>query len=202
MVSQNRDVELIGGRLCLDFVNTVAWRGTGEPQDALESYGDLLRWSVRAGALSRGEASELRRGVLENPSRGRTALARARALREAIHRVVLAWKRGRSPDATDLALVNASAPARDELVSTPGGFVWAGESSSHPQKMLWRVVWSLADLVSRGDRRRLGRCGSSDCGWLFYDESRGRRRRWCSMRDCGNRAKARRHYARTHGTQP
>jgi predicted RNA-binding Zn ribbon-like protein len=28
------------------------------------------------------------------------------------------------------------------------------------------------------------------------DLSRGKTRRWCSMDDCGNRAKARRHYAR------
>src|SRR6266851_4063029 len=42
-------------------------------------------------------------------------------------------------------------------------------------------------------------CGmweASGCSWLFVDESRNGSRRWCSMKDCGNRAKARRHYQR------
>ena len=34
------------------------------------------------------------------------------------------------------------------------------------------------------------------CSWLLLDGSRNRTRRWCEMRVCGNRAKARRHYER------
>ncbi|MHB1675570.1 MAG: CGNR zinc finger domain-containing protein [Acidobacteriaceae bacterium] len=41
---------------------------------------------------------------------------------------------------------------------------------------------------------RIGVCGGGNCGWLFLDESRGKRRRWCDMNDCGSRAKARRYY--------
>ncbi len=35
------------------------------------------------------------------------------------------------------------------------------------------------------------------CSWVFLDTSRGYRRRWCSSADCGNRARVRRHAART-----
>nr|WP_246221489.1 CGNR zinc finger domain-containing protein [Phytoactinopolyspora mesophila] len=35
------------------------------------------------------------------------------------------------------------------------------------------------------------------CGWYFLDTSRGRRRRWCNMKICGNQAKAAR-YRSTH----
>jgi predicted RNA-binding Zn ribbon-like protein len=41
---------------------------------------------------------------------------------------------------------------------------------------------------------RIGICEGGLCGWLFLDESRGKRRRWCDMNDCGGRAKARRYY--------
>ncbi len=44
---------------------------------------------------------------------------------------------------------------------------------------------------------RVKACAEAGCGTLFHDTSRNRSRRWCAMEDCGNRAKARRHYART-----
>ena len=37
-------------------------------------------------------------------------------------------------------------------------------------------------------------CANSDCGWLFIDMSRNKSRRWCDMKDCGNRAKGKRFY--------
>ncbi|HEV2391667.1 MAG TPA: CGNR zinc finger domain-containing protein [Verrucomicrobiae bacterium] len=40
-------------------------------------------------------------------------------------------------------------------------------------------------------------CQGDTCGWLFVDSSKNHSRRWCDMRDCGNRAKARRHRAKS-----
>ncbi len=42
-------------------------------------------------------------------------------------------------------------------------------------------------------------CAADNCNWLFYDASRNRSRRWCDMRDCGNRAKVRRFRKRASG---
>jgi predicted RNA-binding Zn ribbon-like protein len=42
---------------------------------------------------------------------------------------------------------------------------------------------------------RIGVCEGELCGWVFLDDSRGKRRRWCDMNDCGSRAKAKRFYA-------
>jgi len=47
-----------------------------------------------------------------------------------------------------------------------------------------------------GTWRRLKVCPGEDCGWAFYDHSRNQTGRWCSMRVCGGRAKARSHYRR------
>lgn len=54
----------------------------------------------------------------------------------------------------------------------------------------------LAILASAGSWERLKVCGAEDCRWAFYDASRNHSRTWCSMSDCGNRAKARAYRAR------
>lgn len=61
------------------------------------------------------------------------------------------------------------------------------------------LVSAHAILLDSRERNRMKVCIGDDCGWLFIDESRGGRRHWCSMEACGNRAKARRHYARRKG---
>ena len=62
------------------------------------------------------------------------------------------------------------------------------------------VVASLLAIVARahadGTWTRLKACGSESCRWAFYDDTRNRSRNWCSMRVCGNRAKARSYRAR------
>ncbi len=191
-----KQLVLVGGRLCLDFVNTVSWRGTEEPYDELSTYADLLRWSERAGALSRDQARATRRSASRHPGNATAVLTRARDLRDAIYRILLAWKKGRPPRAADLALLNASAPARSNIAWRRGNIDWVTAATPRLDSMFWPIVWSAADLVTGGESRRLKSCGSDACGWLFYDESRSGRRRWCSMSDCGNRAKARRFYTR------
>ncbi len=195
-----KQIVLVGGRLCLDFVNTVSWRGTEEPYDDLSTYADLLRWSERADALSRDQARVTRRSASRHPGKATAVLAQARELRDAMYRILLAWKKGRPPRAGDIALLNASAPARAELGWKRGRLTWAIQGTSRLDGMLSSIVWSASDLATEGQPRRLKSCGSDACGWLFYDESRSERRRWCSMSDCGNRAKAKRFYARATST--
>ncbi|GAA0393839.1 hypothetical protein GCM10010357_13330 [Streptomyces luteireticuli] len=55
---------------------------------------------------------------------------------------------------------------------------------------------STGELVVTGESTRLKRCAEQACAWVFWDVSKNRSRRWCSMRVCGNRAKARRYAAR------
>ena len=56
---------------------------------------------------------------------------------------------------------------------------------------------SAVELLAGDHAAPVKLCGmreATGCSWLFVDESRNGSRRWCSMKDCGNRAKARRHY--------
>jgi predicted RNA-binding Zn ribbon-like protein len=63
------------------------------------------------------------------------------------------------------------------------------------------VALSAARLYSSPQASRVRECQSSGCGWLFLDLSKNRSRKWCSMSDCGNVEKARRHYQRKKATQ-
>jgi len=190
---------LVGGRLCLDFVNTVAWRGRDAPEERLDSYLALLRWSERARGLDSTEAAALRRRARREPGPASTVASRARELRETLHRLILGWRAGTRPAGRDLLALNdllASAPERRRLAFQRGRYLWRGLAQVPLDAPLWRPAWSATELLTEGEPSRVKLCAGEGCGWLFEDRSRGGSRRWCSMSDCGNRAKARRHYAR------
>jgi predicted RNA-binding Zn ribbon-like protein len=68
--------------------------------------------------------------------------------------------------------------------------------------MLWPLAQSAGALLTGDQRARVRECSGHDCRWLFLDLSRNHSRRWCDMNDCGNRAKARRHYQRRRTATP
>jgi predicted RNA-binding Zn ribbon-like protein len=113
----------------------------------------------------------------------------------------LAISLGSQPPAADLAAFNAELArslARSRIVLTAEGFAWDWTDGGDAlDQMLWPVVRDASDLLTSEELDRVGQCADDRCGWLFLDSSRNRSRRWCSMEDCGNRAKARRHYQRT-----
>src|SRR5688500_9795299 len=94
--------EMIGGRTCLDFVNTGSQRRVGPFIDKLTGYDDLLNWAVQAEQLTPAEAERLRLKATADPSAAAAVLDRARALREAVYRVFTARAAGAPLPAEDL----------------------------------------------------------------------------------------------------
>jgi predicted RNA-binding Zn ribbon-like protein len=130
-------------------------------------------------------------------------LAEAKELREALHRVLLQRVDGQAPHAADVALLGGAlgrALSHRRLASGEGCCSLGWDGTAVLDAPWCPVLAAAADqLVSRDDLARVRVCGMSkagECGWLFVDRTRARTRRWCSMKDCGNRAKARRHYAK------
>ena len=201
-------MKLVGGRLCLDFVNTTGGRasdpasGTNDPfavvilRDKLNDYFDLLIWGQRTGLLTEAELQELIHEGKRREAEAAAVLARALALREALYRICKAIVDKRPPPGSDMALLNeelAEARRHERLVAVAEGFDWqwtlgAGELD----RMLWPVARSAAELLTAADLSRLHACEGETCGWLFEDTSRNRSRQWCTMDDCGNIAKVRR----------
>jgi predicted RNA-binding Zn ribbon-like protein len=193
--------------LCLDFVNTLYWRGSPVPTEGLNHCGELLGWCAdRLGY--RLESREPALAALENWAQTEPAAAQrlfelAIALRETLHRIFSALA-GQAPVAApDLAVLNqalAEAPPRQQLTSDAAGYAWRSTPlAPSVSALLAPVLWSAADLMTRVAPERVRLCANPKCQWLFVDASKGGTRRWCDMNACGNRAKAQRHYHKRKG---
>ena len=195
-------LKLIGGRPCLDFVNTVGSRmsQTGESFEWLTSYEGLLAWCRHAGVLSADAVATLLEQAESRPDDAAAVLARAQELREALFRIFVAVAGERNPAPADLAILNAVLAAtlcRRQLVPTAEGFAWTwADSPGALDCMLGPLAESAAAVLTSADVARVRQCGDDECAWMFVDTSRNHSRRWCDMEDCGNRAKARRHFHR------
>jgi predicted RNA-binding Zn ribbon-like protein len=194
-------LNLIGGRLSLEFVNTV---DTHDPRidEKLNAYADLVWWALRVGMLDEAAAAPLFARAAADPAVAADVLARALELREAVYRVFAGARSGDPADEADLAVLNrelSRALGWLRVRAEGGEFAWGWEEGAELERVLWPVVRDAAELLVSGDLRRVGKCRGDNCDWLYLDTSRNRSRRWCDMQSCGNRAKARRHYHRAKG---
>jgi predicted RNA-binding Zn ribbon-like protein len=205
MATSTGGPKLLGGRLSLDFANTADWHASDHPEETLTGYPELVAWSRYAGILTGHGAQRLLESAAHHPGAADAVLKRAIALREAIYGILSATSHGRPPREADLAAFNAELSvtlAQSQIALTAEGFAWERVGAEDAlDRMLWPVVRDAADLLTSGVLDRVGQCADDRCGWLFLDMSRNRSRRWCSMQDCGNRAKARQHYERSRAHQ-
>jgi predicted RNA-binding Zn ribbon-like protein len=198
---QEKELNLHEKWLCLDFVNTNDWHASSQPVESLFEYGDLVEWCQKVGLVSPAEAQYLQQQARQFPAHAATILNRAVTLREAIYRILTAYVNGIPAQVIDLDILNAELAGAAEswkLKPAPDGFAWEWDTEpADLAGMLGPIARSAADLLTSPELYRVGICADEDgCGFAFFDTSRNRSRRWCSMEDCGNRAKAQRHYQR------
>lgn len=194
------DPTLAGGRTCLNFVNTVGGRHPEPVREHLQDYGDLVAWSRHAGLLGEAKAQRLVEAAEQRPAEAAQVLAQAIILRETIYRIFSTIAAGISPAPADINTLNEAltiALVKLEVRATETGFSWGWRQEPETlDVMLWPVIRSAGELLTSEDLERVRECAGDGCGWLFLDLSRNHSRRWCAMNDCGNRAKAKRHYQR------
>ena len=195
-----RDWDTSAGRLCLDFTNTAEWHASAHPEEHLRAYPDLVGWALAEALLTKEQATSLLEVAASRPHLARQTMAVAIQLREAVYRILVACLNDQTPTQQDVDLLNRNlteAMIHARLTPAGEGFAWGWEDAKDLHRMLWPVARSAADLLASPDLGRVGQCADDrGCGWLFFDTSRNHSRRWCSMEDCGNRAKAKRHQAR------
>jgi predicted RNA-binding Zn ribbon-like protein len=183
-----------------DFLNTIELEN-GFLQDHLVSFRDAADWLLERGIVHRSRA---RAGSQTGPAADE-ALARIRSVRTALREVSDAVVRGRPADPAALAEVNRALEAREriELVQAADGVSVGHSHVGDPiDDALARLAEPLVDEIRNGHADRVRICDNETCRWIFYDESRAGRRRWCDMASCGNRAKAARHRARVKAALP
>ena len=199
-------LNLIGGQLCLDFVNTVSGRKFSSLEnicndyivvgDMLLDYFDLLAWCQLTNCLTKNEIEILlEESSLEvNKDKVDAIFEQALGLREAIYRICKQLINSQPPSNFDLALLNqilSSSYNNLELIFENGKFLWQ-YSKITLEKILWVVAGSMAEFLTTANLSRLRECQGNGCCWLFEDSSKNKMRQWCDMQVCGNLAKVRR----------
>ncbi|MBH9964783.1 CGNR zinc finger domain-containing protein [[Bacillus] enclensis] len=199
-MSETNPYMMVGERLCMDFINTVSWRESAEKRrEWFTGYTELVDWCIHARVLNGQQAKALLLKAEEKPAEAGGVLKLAVEMREVMYRIFKSIAEDTSPLEKDLDRFNEFVSRfyrklqviheKDQFTMK---FDYAGDNLD---MMLPPIFQSAVDLlVSKDDLERVKQCEGDPCGWLFFDTSRNRSRRWCSMADCGNRAKARRFY--------
>lgn len=184
----------LGASLALDFSNTVANRN--DPltrRDLFSSVDDVSAWAAQSpqeNALVSACTAQLRRE--------HGALARIVSVREAVHDAFAAVV-AKQPIAAsavtglDVALRRCLSGRCLQASGPRVSWFWLPRVRAS-DRLLAPILLDAVLLLEQPQNGRVRECDGSGCGWLFMDRSPAQRRRWCSMADCGNRAKARRHY--------
>lgn len=191
----------IGGRLWLDFVNTDDAR-LGQRMDVIASFTEFVEWLVAAQVIDAERAAVLRRRAVEQPSGASAALVEAQRIRGVLRALAL---RGRDPRAAlgraqaveEINRVLSRSVGTRRVESTGDGayarsFVPVGDAFGG---LVIPIVESAVDSLVRGELGRIHRCADPRCPRVFADDTKNKTRRWCEMKTCGNRAKAKKHRA-------
>jgi predicted RNA-binding Zn ribbon-like protein len=181
----------IGGHLALDFCNTAGEHLADHPDEMFLDWESFIRWTVQVGIIAPETYPEL----LRHPS----PINKILQLREAIYRIGIAIARDdRIPQSDLLAIHSQAATSKPTIVQSRQGLRWQPNPSRASAQLRALLASEALSLFCSPRSSRIGICEGGQCGWLFLDDSRGKRRRWCDMKDCGNRAKARRYYLQQH----
>lgn len=174
--------KLIGGRPSLDLVNTISWPHTERRHDWLAIPANVTGWLEAVG--------------LPTTSITEPDLPVIHQIRSAVADMLRPLAHGETPSSSVTERFNRHLTrAQAHLYIDPVDLSWASHPPTAARDLLHPVVIDAADLIAEGDRSRLKHCPS--CDWIFEDQTRNGRRRWCDMADCGSRAKARSYYHRT-----
>jgi predicted RNA-binding Zn ribbon-like protein len=190
----------VGGSVALDFANTLDWRLRKHPSELVSSYIELLRWARWSGAIDPATARGLRGWSLSHSREGLRLREQALEIREAIAELLHAVVDGKVPSTA--ALLRFEEIVRDAFAARTlkfkdGEAMWEWrERSPEPLRPAWAAALDAERLLTSPDRERIRQCADAECGWFFLDTTRNQSRRWCSMKACGNRNKARRFYRR------
>jgi predicted RNA-binding Zn ribbon-like protein len=206
----SRTFQLIAGHPVLDFVNTLddRFRDAG-PIELVATHADLLGFARQSGLASARQWAALQ--ATSHAPAAAKALRSARELREALAMWFYTADAGNPArlaavktlerhflDADrhrELAELRDPQPRdavpRESSNSPRVAWTW-GRFENHPRLPVWLIARAAAGLLVSQDTDRIHQCESATCRWLFFDMSRNRSRRWCDMKLCGNRMKARR----------
>jgi predicted RNA-binding Zn ribbon-like protein len=187
---------MLGGRLSIDFANA-------SPTSGELSWDQLILFLESTSIVSSERGAQLLGLPQSEPQVAEALLLKAWRLASSLRKVFTAILRKQKlfPEWIEpLNEILRITEGHDELVAQEGG--WKIEFIAREGGLDWllaAVARSGAEIVAEGAHARLRICANPQCGLFFYDNSRTRQRRWCSMSVCGNRSKVAA-FARKHAS--
>lgn len=182
----SQSVSLIGGRLSLDFVNELG-------SVSRFTWETLLHFFLVSRIISSERSAQLLALPESDTQSAAALLLKAQRLHSALHTSFSALLANRTITQESVEPLNEIlrvTEGHDELLRTDGA--WGLEFVARESGLDWllaAIARSAAEIIAEGPGKRLRTCSNPHCGLLFYDISRTKRRRWCSMSRCGNRSK-------------
>jgi predicted RNA-binding Zn ribbon-like protein len=178
--------ELISGRLALDFANLI-------PEARDVSWAEFVEFLVGAKVVSEERGARLESLQRSEPAAVDAVLLKILRLRECVRAIFAAVAEQREFPKSWVTPINEIlrvTEGHDELQTREGR--WSLEFIGREGGLEWllaAIARSAAELIVEGLAAPVKRCANPECRLFFYDDSRTRRRRWCSMAVCGNRHK-------------
>lgn len=175
----------IGGRIAIDFANLT--------QASAPSWEEFILFLETTRVVSRERGSQLLGLTQTDTQTADALLQKAHRLWQSLRTILAAILRKEKLQREWIEPINEIlriTEGHDELVLDAGN--WQIEFIAREGGLDWllaAIARSGAEIVAEGAKARIRVCSNPECGLFFYDNSRTRRRRWCSMSVCGNRHK-------------
>jgi predicted RNA-binding Zn ribbon-like protein len=169
----------------VDLVNGEEWDGFGRLTDHLKNPAWVPYF--------------LRQWRFAKPVRKATPLAKLKALRSGLRKSCAALSKGKQIAPSELRVLNQALNVRGkrQLFQRQNGLqIEFAPDESGWNWILAEIAQSFANTLSDGEPARVKICQNDDCRWIFYDQTKGKTRCWCSSKSCGNRERVRRARAR------
>lgn len=198
MMRTLNNLQMDGGCLVFNFVNTVNTRKPAPEFDYLDTFEDLLAWSAKAESLDGAKLQALREYAAQKPEAASAELRYIIEAREMLYELFSAIAKGTQPEAAVIGAFNQRLSIAFQRIHVKFGPAGAkvhlgGEGISFDEPLL-PVLKSAFDILTHEDFGRIKECPR--CGWLFLDTSKNGKRKWCDMNVCGSREKALEYYYR------
>jgi predicted RNA-binding Zn ribbon-like protein len=194
-IAPSRIFQLVAAHPALDFINTLDWRfRESGSEELLQTYSDLIHFTEQSNLLTSGQKQHLLSTVTNR--KAAKVLASSRELREALADAVYSALESRPPAAAQLKTLELHFQAtrlHQRLLWKNSRLEWSFiEPEGAPELPLWLLALSASDLITSEAMLKVRACDNHECQWLFLDTSKNHTKRWCDMKVCGNRMKARR----------
>ncbi len=196
---------LDGGVLCFHFINTVyAWRGINF-HEYLHDYETVIKWCKKVNILDAAKRRDLLTEAKLHPAKAVKALQQLKQIRETLYHFfsAIAAQDGKQISTRILydfnsALTHSLSHLGFAVQRKQVELTW-NNSSKDLLEPVWIVVKSAYDILTTQPRSRIKEC--SNCGWIFFDNTKNNKRRWCNPLSCGSIEKSKKYYQKIRSAQ-